>query len=102
VPLRLNENHAGCVLHQKLTMCCWGRRRERVHCEKPVGILDGVCDISSKIRVGGRLRGMMLMTLTRPSIAVVVHYCLRWMGCSAAHSRREATARNEEFNERTL
>jgi len=41
------------------------------------------------------------MTLTRPSVKVVVHHYLRWMRWSVAHSRREATARNEEFNERT-
>jgi len=42
------------------------------------------------------------MTLTRPSVNVVVHHYLRWIRWSAAHSRREATARNGEFNERTL
>ena len=81
------------VCYQKLTMCCRGRRRERVHCEKPVGILDGVCNISSKVWVGGRLRRTILMTLTGPSVTVVVHYYSRWMRWSAVHSRREATAR---------
>lgn len=42
---------------------------------------------------------MVLVTLTWPSVAVVVHYWRR-MRCSARHWRREATARNEEFNER--
>jgi len=81
------------VLYQKLTMCCWGRRREGVHCKKPVSILDRVCDISSKIWVGGRLRRMMLMTLPGQTVVVVVHYYSRWMRYSVAHSRRGATAR---------
>ena len=96
------ENHKRGTFYRKLTMCGWGCRRERVHCKKPVSILDRVCDISSKIWVGGRLGRMILITLTWPSVAVVVHYYLRWVRCSAAHSRRGATARsNEEFNERT-
>jgi hypothetical protein len=49
VQLGWNEKHAGSVFYQKLTMRCRGRRRERIHCEKPVSILNGVCDISSKI-----------------------------------------------------
>jgi len=93
VRLRRGENHTRCIFYQKLTMCCWGRRRERVHCKKSVSILDGVCDISSKIWVGGWLGRTILMTLTRPSVAVVVHYYLRWVRWSAAHSRRGATAR---------
>jgi len=77
------------VLYQKLTMCCWGRRREGVHCKKPVSILDRVCDISSKIWVGGRLRRMMLMTLPGQTVVVVVHYYSRMdeMLCGALEAR---------------
>ena len=34
-------------------MGCWGRRRERVDCKKPASVLDGICDISSDVWVGG-------------------------------------------------
>lgn len=36
---------------------------------------------------------MILIILTGPSVAVVVHYYLRRMRCSWGHSKREATAR---------
>ena len=97
--LRWNENHMRYVFYQMLTVCCWGCRRERVHCKKPVSILDRVCDASSEIWVGGRLRRVILMTLTRSSVAVVVHYYLGQMMLDALR-RGATTRRNEEFNER--